>query len=63
MTPTTRKIFLDLNGVLADFDAGLVLQLGRSKSSFSSEADLWKTLSSTPGFFARLPWKPDGQQL
>jgi hypothetical protein len=56
------KVFCDLDGVLADFDAG-VLKLFKKKPAEVSPKVLWPRLATTPGYYAPLPWMPEGKQL
>lgn len=55
------KIFVDLDGVLADFDSEAARLLGRSFTKGDNE--IWKTLSDHPNFFRRLPQMPDAIKL
>ena len=57
------RLFLDLDGVLADFEGGVTLRTGEALSSFSSPRSLWGRLAATPNFFEELPWMPDGALL
>ena len=61
------KLFLDCDGVLADFDAGAREVLGgMSPAQFEerySKREFWKRLARTPDFYASLPLMPDAQTL
>lgn len=60
------KIFLDCDGVLADFDSGARDVLGRYPRQFEKlyGADtLWTRLENTPDFYRDLPLMPDAMQL
>lgn len=60
------RLFVDLDGVLADFDAGAVKTLGMSASDYQQlhgAALMWKTLARVPGYYSGLPWTPDGLAL
>lgn len=56
------QLFLDLDGVLADFDRGVQDVTGKLPTEQSARA-MWPRLAKTPRFYAELPWMPDGQQL
>ncbi|MFP3959340.1 MAG: hypothetical protein ACLFUX_04150 [Spirochaetaceae bacterium] len=55
-------LFVDLDGVLADFDRRVLELTGRSPS-MQSPSHMWPILARTPGFYAELPWTPDGKRL
>ena len=60
------QLFLDCDGVLADFDAGASSLLGMSISAFEArhcKREFWKRLASAPDFYARLPEMADGRIL
>ena len=61
------KLFLDCDGVLADFDAGARIALGgltpRQYEERHSRGALWKRLANTPDFYGTLPLMPDAQIL
>ena len=56
------RLFLDLDGVLADFDAGVVLATGQSPADLGDRR-MWPILARTPGFYDTLPWMGDGRDL
>lgn len=60
-------LFLDCDGVLADFDAGARAVLdGLTPIEFQSRhsrGEFWKRLARTPGFYANLPLMTDAQML
>jgi len=57
------KVFCDLDGVLVDFDSGVkALFNGRSPDELPA-GTMWGRISSTPNFYANLPWTADGQTL
>jgi len=56
------KIFCDLDGVLVDFDAGVLKALGRKPEDMPQNA-LWAGIARTPSFYENLPWMKDGRQL
>ena len=64
---TQPKLFLDCDGVLADFDSGARVVLGgMNPAQFEqrhSKREFWKRLANTPGFYATLPMMPDAQAL
>jgi 5' nucleotidase, deoxy (Pyrimidine), cytosolic type C protein (NT5C) len=59
-------IFLDCDGVLADFDGGARKVFGMHPNEFERHFGLkrfWAKLASTPDFFAKLDLLPDAMQL
>ena len=60
------ELFLDCDGVLADFDAGAEQLLGMKPAAFQKRYGnglFWKRLAKAPGFYATLPQMPDAQLL
>ena len=61
-----RQLYLDCDGVLADFDRGAKEILGMPPKEFQKrhKAGLfWKKLAAAPDFYARLPLMPDAMRL
>lgn len=61
-----RQLYLDCDGVLADFDRRATEMLGMSPETFEKRHGLgafWRRLASTPNFFAELPLMPDAVEL
>jgi hypothetical protein len=56
------KLFLDLDGVLADFDRGILALTGKRPAELSSRA-LWRAAARAPDFFAKLAFTRDGRRL
>ena len=59
-------LFLDLDGVLADFDAGARKILGMSPAAFEARHDkreFWRRLARAKDFYATLPLMPDAMEL
>jgi len=64
-TSVTFQIFCDLDGVLADFDAGVARLFGKGPAEVPKK-QMWPRIASQKengGFFASLPWMPNGQRL
>ena len=61
------SLFLDCDGVLADFDAGARAAFGGlSPAQFEERhgrREFWRRLANTPGFYAMLPLMPDARTL
>jgi len=61
-----QHLFLDCDGVLADFDAGAKAILGMSPAGFQKQhgsGEFWKRLAQAPNFYGDLPEMPDAQRL
>jgi hypothetical protein len=59
-------LFLDCDGVLADFDAGAKAILAMSPAEFQQRhgnAEFWKRLARAPNFYGNLLEMPDAQLL
>lgn len=62
----TRQLYLDCDGVLADFDAGVRALLGMAPQEFMDrrgKGTFWKKLAAAQDFYARLPLMPDAREL
>lgn len=60
------SLFLDCDGVLADFDRGAEHVLGMKPDAFQKRfgnREFWKRLGKAPDFYATLPQMPDAQTL
>jgi hypothetical protein len=56
-----RRLFLDCDGVLADFDAGAQALLGMKPRAFQERygpGRFWARLASAPDFYGTLPLMP-----
>lgn len=61
-----RQLYLDCDGVLADFDRRATEIFGMPPDRFEKRFGLgtfWKRLATTPNFFAELPLMPDAMEL
>jgi len=60
------ELFLDCDGVLADFGAGVERLLGMRPAAFQRRYGnglFWKQLATAPDFYANLPQMADAQAL
>jgi hypothetical protein len=60
--PIDMKLFLDLDGVLADFDRGVETVTGRRPQQLPIKA-MWKALAKHPDFYGTLELMHDAQVL
>lgn len=60
--PGERRLFLDLDGVLADFDRGVEAVTGRRPEALRVP-EMWRALSRAPAFFETLHWMHDAERL
>ena len=59
-------LFLDLDGVLADFEAGAHMVLAMSPKAFEAKfgrREFWRRLARAKDFYATLPLMPDAMEL
>jgi len=62
----SRQLFLDCDGVLADFDGGVREILGMSPHAFEArhgKRAFWREIARTKDFYARLPLTADARTL
>jgi len=60
------KLYLDADGVLANFDEGVRRLLGMAAKQFEAKRGrgaFWRELAKAPDFYARLPEMPDAREL
>lgn len=61
-----RQLYLDCDGVLADFDKGATAVLGLAPRAYEQRHGIgrfWKMLATTPDFYFTLPLLPDAMTL
>jgi 5'(3')-deoxyribonucleotidase len=61
-----RQLYLDCDGVLADFDKGAAAVFGLHPRTFEKRYGLalfWQKLASAPDFYFSLPLMPDAMEL
>ena len=56
------RLFLDLDGVLADFDRGVIGLTGRHPRE-QTVREMWRQVARAPDFFAALAFTRDGRRL
>jgi hypothetical protein len=56
------QIFVDMDGVLADFDTGYEIKFGYRPDKTADTAD-WNKVRNCAGFYERLPPMPDAHEL
>lgn len=59
---TKRKIFLDLDGVMADFEKGYEIMYGHHPHT-KQDRDMWRTINSNPNHWDSLPIMPGAMRL
>jgi len=55
-------MFVDLDGVLVDFDAGVRKLCGASPDQLEPSS-MWKAIAHAKGFYEHLDWMADGKEL
>lgn len=61
-TLTDTLVFCDLDGVLADFEQGVVQRFNKTPDQLSSGL-MWGVINKSNTFFETLPWMPKGRDL
>ncbi len=56
------QLFVDLDGVLVDFETGVRRATGKEPSELHPRR-MWPAIAGTKGFYDRLGWMPDGRDL
>ncbi len=56
------QLFVDLDGVLVDFDRGVLQACGASPDDLEPKI-MWRTVARISGFYENLAWMRDGRQL
>jgi len=62
----SRRLYLDCDGVLADFDKGAAAVLGMHPKAYEKRRgarSFWARLASAPDFYFSLPLLPDAMRL
>lgn len=60
---TNYNLFVDLDGVLVDFDAGVRALFNGLGPDDIEARFMWPRLAKAKGFYDRLPWMSDGKTL
>jgi 5'(3')-deoxyribonucleotidase len=55
-------IYCDLDGVLADFEGGVIRRIGKHPDEIKS-ATMWSLIRKTPRFYENLEWTEEGREL
>ena len=66
MSGDRPRLFLDADGVLADFDAGAKALLGMTPSEFEARhgrREFWRRIATARDFYGTLPEMPDARRL
>ena len=66
MANSQPDLFLDADGVLADFDAGVTKLLGMKPAAFEARhgrREFWKRIAKAPNFYGLLPPMADARTL
>jgi 5'(3')-deoxyribonucleotidase len=61
-TLTSKIIFCDLDGVLADFEQGVINRFNRRPDQLQP-GTMWGVINKSNTFFETLPWMPRGREL
>jgi len=64
--PAARQLYLDCDGVLADFDKGATAVLGLAPNVYEKRHGIgrfWQKLATAPDFYFGLPLKDDAMEL
>lgn len=59
---TNNILFCDLDGVLADFEQGVINKFKKHPSQLSPNL-MWGLINKSKTFFETLPWMPKGREL
>jgi 5'(3')-deoxyribonucleotidase len=66
MAKDTPRLFLDADGVLADFDEGARRLLGTTSAQFEvkhGRREFWRRIAKAENFYGSLPEMPDARDL